>query len=231
MTKKYNVRQAKRVQDESSIKTLTCTMDWNTKSITKDAAGNVFIEGWANTVDKDRVGDVVLPSAFEGTMKDYMDNPIMLYQHDWDKVAGNITEFKIVDDENEEKNGLWVKAKVSNAKDVDDVRTKIKEGSLKTFSIGYNELDSDYDKETNTNIVKELELLEISVVTIPCNPFAKFSPAGEEEKEDKYANAQVNIELLNFVSEAIKELKDVKDVSGEFLQEVINIYRGTDEES
>lgn len=229
MSKKYNVRQAKRVQD-GSVKTLTCSVDWNIKSIQKDAKGNLFIEGWANTADKDRVGDVVLPSAFEKTMKEYMENPVMLYQHDWDKVVGSIVDYKIVDDENSETNGLWVKAKVSNAKDVDDVRTKIQEGSLKTFSIGYNELDADYDKETETNIVKEVELLEISVVTIPCNPFAKFSAESEEEKSDEFSKTIVNEELLSFVSDAIKELKDVNEVSSDFLKQVIDIYTGNDQE-
>lgn len=225
MSKKYNIRNAKQVKD-GNIKKLTCSVDWDIKSVVKDASGNIFIEGWANTVDKDRVGDVVLPSAFEGTMKDYMENPIMLYQHDWDKVAGNIVEFKIVDDENEPVNGLWIKAKVSNAKDVEDVRTKIKEGSLKTFSIGYNEIDSDYDKETNTNIVKELELLEISIVTIPCNPFAKFGVSGEEEKADDCSSFKITPELLSFVSDALKELKDTEEISSEFLSEIIDIFHG-----
>jgi len=229
MTKKYNIRQSKRVQDESKIKTLTCSVDWDTKTITKDASGNMFIEGWANTADKDRIGDVVLPSAFAGTMKEYMENPIMLYQHDWDNVAGNIVDYKIVDDENEKINGLWVKCKVSNAKDVEDVRTKIKEGSLKTFSIGYNEIDSDFDKETNTNVVKELELLEISIVTIPCNPFAKFGVSGEEEKKDDYSATKVTPELLSFVSDALKELKDINDIDGDFLKEIIDIYNGNEE--
>lgn len=228
MTKKFNVRQAKRIQDDSKIKTLTCSVEWDVKSITKDGKGNLTIEGWANTSDKDRVGDVVLPSAFEGTMKDFMENPVALYQHDWDKIIGKIVAFKIVDDENEKVNGLWVKAEVSNAKDVEDVRTKIKEGSLKTFSIGYNELDSDYDKETNTNFVKELELLEISVVTIPCNPFAKFNPSTEEEKSDDFSKVMVNNELLGFMAEALKDIKDPKDIDSSFLQDIINIYTGNE---
>ena len=229
MSKKYNIRQSKRVRDKSKIKTMTCNVDWDVKTVTKDAAGNIYIEGWANTVDKDRVGDVVLPSAFENTMKEYMENPVMLYQHDWDKVCGKIVAFKIVDDENEPVNGLWVKAMISNAKDVDDVRIKVREGTLKTFSIGYNELDADYDKETNTNIVKEVELLEISIVTIPCNPFAKFQAVEEEEKSNDFDKTVVNEPLLNFLAEAINDLKDSEDIDGEFLKQIVDIYTGKDE--
>jgi uncharacterized protein len=223
MSKKYNVREAKQLKDLKNIKTVTCSVDWSTKSLTKDASGNIFIEGWANTVDKDRVGDVVLPSAFADTMKEYMDNPVLLFQHNWDNVVGNVAEFKIIDDENEQVNGLWIKAKISNAKDVEDVRTKIKEGILKTFSIGYNEVDADFDKETNTNLVTKVELLEISVVTIPANPFAKFSTVGEEAEK----KTEMDDGIINFMVEAIKDLKDVNELSNDFLKEVIAIYRET----
>ena len=199
-------------------KTMICQMEWDTKSIQKNADGQITIEGFANTADKDRVGDVVLPSAFSKTMDEYMDNPVLLYQHDWDKVIGHVVDYKIVDDDNATKRGLWVKAVISSAKDVDDVRTKIREGSLKTFSIGYNELDADYDNDSDTNIVKELELLEISVVTIPANPFSKFEAGVEEEK------GSVDSDLIKFLAEAVSELKNATDATPEFLMEVVNIY-------
>ncbi len=225
MSKKYN----KVNKNKTASKTLRCHVEWNTKSITKDASGNLTVEGFANTMDKDRIGDVVYPSAFEASMKEYMDNAMLLYQHDWDKCIGKVLEYKIVDDENAETRGLWVKAQISNAKDVEDVRIKIKEGALKTFSIGYNELDSDYDKESNTNYVTEVELLEISVVTIPCNPFAKFNPSETEEESKDHNKTTVNKELLNFVADALKDLKDAGDITGEFLEEIINIYTGKEE--
>lgn len=220
---KKTVQQSKQMKDKSSVKVATCSVDWDLKTITKDASGQLTIEGWANTSDKDRVGDVVLPSAFADTMKEFMENPVLLYQHDWDKIIGNIVEFKIVDDENSEKCGLWIKAQISNAKDVEDVKTKIREGSLKTFSIGYNELDADFDKGTDTNVVTKLELLEISVVTIPCNPFAKFGATSEEQKQ----NDGLSEEVLSFISEAIKELKDVGEATPEFLKELVEVYTET----
>lgn len=223
MIKKFEL-QTKDLNRNSKIKVATCSVDWDLKTITKDASGNLFIEGWANTSDKDRVNDVILPSAFTDSMKEFMENPVLLYQHDWDKIIGNIVEFKIVDGQEEGTNGLWVKGKLSNAKDVEDVKTKIREGSLKTFSIGYNELDSDYDKATETNIVTKLELLEISIVTIPCNPFAKFGTVGDSEKT---ASEGLTKELLEFFSEAIKELKDVQEATPDFLQELISIFTET----
>lgn len=138
--------------------------------VTKDAAADCIIEGYANTSSKDRVGDVVLPEAFASTLATYMTNPVMLENHDWDKPAGCILESKIDD------KGLWVRAKVSAARP--DLQVMVREGTLRTFSIGYNEVLADFDDATKTKIIKELELLEISIVTVPANAEALFGVAG-----------------------------------------------------
>lgn len=216
---KYNSK-LKKHSHAAGMKTMICQIEWDKKTITKDASGRMTIEGFANTTDKDRVGDVVLAAAFKETMKEYMENPVLLYQHDWDKIIGHVVEYKVVDDEDAPRQGLWIKAVISNAKDVDDVRTKIDEGSLKTFSIGYNELIADYDHDSETNYVKKLELLEISVVTIPCNPFAKFSLGSDEEKQ-----MVVSQDLVKFLAEVVSDLKDAKEVTPEFLLEVLSIYQ------
>lgn len=199
---------------------LNCLVDWDTKSITKDASGKMIIKGYANTNDKDRVGDVVLPTAFSKSLEGYMENPVVLFQHNWDKVIGKTIKAEVTDD------GLYVECEISSAKDVEDVKTKIAEGTLKTFSIGYNELDADYDEGSACNIVKELELLEISVVTIPCNPKAKFTTEIEEKKEDKEEKSApvVDKEFLNFLADALKQLEKTDDIDGEFLEEIHGIY-------
>lgn len=194
-------------------------MDWDTKSIKKDASGAITIEGFANTANKDRVDDIVLPSAFAHNLKEYLENPILLFQHDWDKVIGRVIEAKIVDDENASVKGLWVKATISSAKDVDDVRTKIKEGSLKTFSIGYNELEAEWDKDLDANVVSQIELLEISVVSIPCNPFAKFSSGEDDEK----SGIVVNNEILEKLAEVLNETDSKENLDADFLKEVLEL--------
>jgi HK97 family phage prohead protease len=200
------------------MKTLDCHVEWDLSKM-KSAGGKITIEGYANTVDKDRVGDVVLPTAFEKSLPVYLDNPVMLFQHDWDKVIGRVTEAKVTD------KGLWVKGEVSNAKDVEDVRTKIAEGSLKTFSIGYNEVDAVYDESRKINIVKELELLEISVVTIPANAAAKFSVVGEQKTEtEEVSKGLLDPDFFSFVSEQIAELDDSEEISSQFLKELFDMY-------
>jgi HK97 family phage prohead protease len=207
----------------SKMKTLDCAVDWDVSKI-KSADGNVVIEGYANTVDKDRVGDVVIPEAFEKTLPGYLENPVLLFQHDWDKVIGTVAEAKITD------KGLWIKARLSAAGDVADVRTKIMEGALKTFSIGYNEVDAVYNESTKTNLVKEIELLEISVVTIPCNAQAKFTVVGTEKTEAAAGEkGLLDPDFFAFAGEAISELGDAEEITAEFLKELYDAYRTTDD--
>lgn len=137
---------------------------------TKDATEDCIIEGFANTSDKDRVGDVVLPSAFTNSMKTYMSNPVLLANHDWNDPCGVVTSAEIQD------KGLFIQAKISATRP--DIKTLIREGVLRTFSIGYNELDADIDEATQTKFIKALELLEISIVTVPANAMALFTEVG-----------------------------------------------------
>ncbi len=210
-----------KLKNKKPQRILNCLVDWDVKHVTKSADGKMVIKGFANTADKDRIGDVVLPSAFVKSLPEYMDNPVILFQHNWDKVIGKCIKADVIT-EGEQK-GLYIECEISGAGDVADVKTKILEGSLKTFSIGYNELVADFDESAGANIVKELELLEISVVTIPCNPKAKFTVEQVADKEDKSMESDLK-GLFDFLAKSLNELKSDESVDGEFLEEVANIF-------
>lgn len=149
--------------------------------VTKDASGECIIQGYANTSSKDRVGDVVDPKAFEASLPVYQKNPILLANHDWEDVAGRVNDCKITD------KGLWIQARISDTRP--DLKTLVREKCLSTFSIGYNEIDADYDESTKTKLVKQLELLEISIVTIPANHEAMFEVV-ETKTSDKNTTSE-----------------------------------------
>lgn len=172
-----------------------------TVQLTKDATGDVYIEGYANTKQKDRVGDVMLPTAFTKSLPTYQDNPVLLYQHDWDKICGSVPISKIDD------NGLWIRAKISNANDCADIKTKVKEGTLRTFSIGYNELEANFDEKTQTNVVSEVELLEISIVTIPANVEAKFRPVEQVDGGEKSVSLVLSEQVVALIEAESKVSK------------------------
>lgn len=189
------------VCDQKSVKEI---IDWENKSYE--------IEWYASTKDKDRMNDVVEPTAFEETLKQYMTNPIVLLQHDMDKPIGNVIEASIDD------KGLFIKAKITE--DTDWVFSKLKNGVLRTFSIWYSVKDyetiENVDAEWNysyTNIIKALELFEISLVSVPANPFALVKSfdscfKSEEEietKEDEEPKAEEKEEIVEADNEELSE--------------------------
>lgn len=178
-------------------------------AVTKDASGECIIEGYANTSTKDRVGDVVLPEAFAKSLPTYQKNPVILLNHDWNDVIGRSTHQEITD------KGLFIKAKISNTRE--DIKTLINEGCYSTFSIGYNEVDADYDESTKTKYIKELELLEISVVSVPANTEASFTLAQTKEPEkteDTGEKAKEEEKKAKKVGDLKVLISDVKSIIG-----------------
>ena len=127
---------------------------------------SIFIEGYASTVDIDRTGDVVPQSVWEKGIQNYLKNPIILSQHDYDDPIGRMTDYRVDD------KGLWVKARISSA--AEEVFGLIKDKILTAFSIGFRILDAEYNSAAEVFVIKELELVEISVVSVPCNQNTLF---------------------------------------------------------
>ena len=189
----------------------------------KDASGECIIEGYANTSSKDRVGDVVLPEAFAKCLPVYQKNPVILLNHDWNDVIGRSIHQEITD------KGLFIRARISDTRQ--DVKTLIREGCYSTFSIGYNELDADYEESTKTKYIKELELLEVSVVSVPANTEAMFTQIEEKtdstDKKDEEKGSKKAGSLKSFIS-------DTKSIVGsgfddEALFAVIDYFNSNEE--
>ena len=138
---------------------------------------SIFIEGYASTVDIDRSGDVVPASVWEAGIQNYLKNPIILAQHDYDDPIGRMTEHKL------DAKGLWIKARISAAAEVFSL---IKDGVLTAFSIGFRIMDAEYNSAAEVFVVKELELIEISVVSVPCNQNTLFNLSKAFDNAEDY---------------------------------------------
>ena len=155
------------------------TDDFAVKGIADNKA--LKIAGYANTADKDRTGDIVLPDAWTKGVENFRRNPILLYQHDHGKPIGRVNNITV------DKKGIFVEASVSDAAEKQHaVKTLIKDGVLKSFSVGFRIKDADYDKRSDTFVIKDLELLEISVVSVPANQNSLFSIRKSFENDDTY---------------------------------------------
>ena len=185
------------------------------------------IKGYANTVSKDRAGDVIVKEAWEkGAMDDYLKNPIVLAFHDYSRPVGTTISHSVTD------KGLEIVAEISKA--AGEVYNLIKDGVLKTFSVGFSIKDADYDREEDTFFIKDLSLYEISVVSVPANQNSTFSLAKAFDSEEaykaykeSYAPSKVEATVTVVTDEVVKEEVDIdiieKDSSQDNILKDINM--------
>lgn len=126
---------------------------------------NVYIEGYASSVAKDIEGEVISKEALEAVAKEIVAEPynkVFLNHNTKDIPIGKIIDAKVVDGK------LFVRIVLNKAhKDFETVYKSLKEGFLNALSIGFNAI------KRESNVIKELKVLEVSIVSLPANPEAK----------------------------------------------------------
>jgi len=150
------------------------------KTLGEDEDGSVDIKGLASTNAVDRAGDVINHDAWvqKNGLDNYKTNPIVLFNHDYNKPIGRATSLEVTE------NGLEFGAKIS--KSSGEIKDLIKDGVLGAFSVGFRVKDADYNKETDGYTIKDAELFEVSVVSVPCNQGAMFSVSKSFDSMDEY---------------------------------------------
>lgn len=170
------------------------------KALSEDDDGGVHICGMASTADKDRANDVISSEAWtKGGLANFEKNPIILFNHNYDKPIGRATGLKVTE------NGLELKAKISKSAP-DHVAQLIKEGILGAFSVGFRVKDADYIQETDGLKIKDAELFEVSVVSVPCNQAATFSLSKSFDSMAEYEEFKKTFKSTNR-----------EDLAGQFL--------------
>jgi len=180
----------------------------------------IYIEGFASTPDIDSYDDIVQPQAFMNTMVEYMKKPLILLQHNLDKIIWKTVDYRI------EENGLWIRVELFN--DIDWTFKSIQEWMLWQFSIWFRaikwEIRVEWDKRIRE--ITELRLVEVSIVAFPANPSAVFTLSKslksffdwvEELKASEIWSYEVKSkenEVINF-EEEIKEEEIEKEVKEE----------------
>ena len=150
------------------------------KTLGEDDDGSVNIKGLASTNAVDRAGDVINHDAWiqKNGLENYKTNPIVLFNHDYNKPIGRATSLEVTE------NGLEFGARIS--KSSGEIKDLIKDGVLGAFSVGFRVKDADYNKETDGYTIKDAELFEVSVVSVPCNQGAMFSVSKSFDSMDEY---------------------------------------------
>ena len=131
----------------------------------KDADDGWEVAGYASTWARDLGNDVVHPGAFKSTLESGA-RVRFLYAHDAASVLGRPLALE------EDSTGLLGLFKISKTRLGHDVHTLLQDGSLDSFSIGFLAKDFDYDEKAGIRNLKAVDLLEISVVSLPMQPQA-----------------------------------------------------------
>jgi len=153
--------------DKNKVLTLTSTFTKSVLPSKNISIDSIMIEGYASTVDTDRQGDIVPSSVWKQGIANYLKNPVILAYHDHSEPIGRMVDHRV------DSKGLWIKARISAA--AGEVFNLIKDEVLTAFSIGFRIADAEYNAATELFVVKELELHEISVVSVPANQNTLFS--------------------------------------------------------
>jgi HK97 family phage prohead protease len=139
-----------------------------------------IVAGWASVEILDSQGDIIPIEEIERAMYILMDRGGQILYGHGNKPIGKILKWEIRKHPEADANGLWVVAKIYKDYPLDDeVWRLVKEGQLKGFSIGAQgrkEKRVLKDKSVNlpdsVNVVRDLNLMEISIVPTPANPLA-----------------------------------------------------------
>ncbi len=203
------------------------------KEIETDEDGS--FEGYASVFNnKDLGNDVIRKGAFLKAMNDKKPRQIkLLYQHKTDEPIG------VIDDLKEDNRGLLVKGRLAmNTQRGKEVYELMKMGALDSMSIGYK-LTPDgykYDDKNKRRVIKEINLMEVSMVTFPMNPKAKITKVKladmntrelEEYLRDvgvmssAVAKQTANILYKSYQDQDLLEQRDVVDS----VEQLINVIR------
>lgn len=151
-----------------------------------------MVYGYVSTDAIDSQGEIVSKEAMRGAFKDYMKFANIREMHQASAV-GVAKEYM------HDNKGTWIGAKIVDR----DAWEKVKEGVYKGFSIGGKILEKVGD------VIKELKLVEISIVDRPANPEAVFEMVKMDDMGKLYnVNKEFTPSEKTKVVKFIKEFKD-----------------------
>jgi HK97 family phage prohead protease len=157
-------------------------------------------EGYASVFNNvDRHGDVVMPGAFRKTISENPSVPI-LWQHDQSKPIGVTMAIR------EDQNGLLVKGELNLETQLGrEAYSLLKQGALKGLSIGYQVIKDDLAGRVRQ--LKEVRLMEYSLVTFPANELAQVTSIKQMDNDMIMMLKEKIAEIHSYAMEAMGALE------------------------
>jgi len=194
--------------DKNKVLYVNSSFTKSEPTTTDESVEMLTIKGYASTTDVDRQGDIVPVSVWEKGIQNYLKNPVILAYHNHSAPIGRMVEHKV------DEKGLLVKARISSA--AGDVYKLVKDGVLTAFSIGFRIVDAEYNSAAELFVVKELELHEISVVSVPANQNTLFSLSKSFENDEEFKSFKMQFAPK---SESAKGLESSTEANSDVTKE------------
>lgn len=143
--------------------------DLKIKAVSDDG----FFSGYGSVFgNADSYGEVVMPGAFSKTLeriKAAGRKVPVLWQHRQGEPIGIYTKLE------EDDRGLYVEGRLlkDSVRQASEAHALMQAEAVSGLSIGYYTIDDSYDEVERVRRLKELELIEISLVTFPANDEAR----------------------------------------------------------
>lgn len=196
------------------------------KEISVKANDNGTIEGYASTWDRepDSYGDVVKQGAFLKSLAKWKEsgrNIPLLWAHgmsDIDAFIGTVKEIE------EDDRGLHFVAEFDDTKEAQRVRELYKDGRLAKFSFAFEIKEESIvtlENGVKANELRELDIFEISCVTVPANSHAEVIDikdgeiAVKEGKRNSKKDLDAIKQAISILQALIDEAVEDNEKSGE----------------
>lgn len=126
----------------------------------------------------DHHGDIVIKGAFTGSLKKRV--PVMLWSHNLENVIGKWTEVR------EDEIGLFVRGHLNaNTREGREAFERLRHGDISGASIGFKPSPIGEKKNLDgSKSLSEVELYEISLVTVPANDRARVQLESKRDLQD-----------------------------------------------
>lgn len=180
-----------------------------------DEAGSV--EGYGSVFGGvDSYGDTIAPGAFAKSIAKR--KPKMLWQHRMDKPIG------VWDEVSEDGHGLRLRGRLADTELGREARKLAQMGALDGLSIGFRTIAD--EMSGNNRVLKEVDLWEVSFVTIPADPAARLTGIKSLETERECERALCDMgfsrrEAKAFIARGWGGVRDLRDAGEALPDEVL----------
>jgi len=195
------------------------TFSYEFKQMTEDE-DFFFIEGIVSDNSIDRADDIVTSGSVVESVKKF-GLPKFFYQHNSNDPIGVWESIKQIGGQT-----IGLAKLPKGCQDIDKIVKLVKMGAMGGFSIGFNILEQP-DFKDEIRIIKEIEVLEISLVSIPCNSNAKITGVKSKEHEENQMDFD-KCESLSDVEALLKKEKEFSNTDSKGLISAVTFFKKLD---